>query len=334
MRIVQYQFVVKTAILSASVFMLLTSNAIRSADEDPLTALRDQDRTTLFYPGKNSNMVFAASFVMTTKGWVDPAQGLQMDTCRAIWDGQSYFAKITSDYEHAPVFRTSGSPYNGPINYNPEGKLVVWRSASRYIAFTSNQNDVVETTVCHEVSSRGTIVGVHTNTSLYRYQIGNHDSIYMIDQLFMATGRGIAKHLKEIVKARLPADGSPLLELACKGTYANSAGMWKLSCDLELGYLIREAAFTYDGTDKPVLTISNAGLVECAGLTLAKTGVFRSAPIEAQFQVLGLKCLDSSGFITNAIRAEALERINADLPRGRSRINDYRGAKPKVMSVE
>ena len=79
----------------------------------------------------------------------------------------------------------------------------------------------------------------------------------------------------------------------------------------------------------------SSGLIECHGLTIAKSGVFRAGTYEAQFQVLSLKRIDLSKPNANPLRKEVLDRVTAPLPPGKSEVIDYRGRTPiRIPTVE
>ncbi|MBI4026653.1 MAG: hypothetical protein HY360_16845 [Verrucomicrobia bacterium] len=306
-----------------------------ATESNPMLVMQKQD--CILTPGMNqaTNRQLIVSFIMTKPHHFGPAQGLQVDTCRAVWTSGICVIKIMSDYEHGPVFRPIGTRGYAEYDYSTKGELIVWRSAQKHIIFSKDKNDMIEKSNSYKVNSNGAVVSTNTVTQLYRYSIGSRDSIYMFDQLLLACGRGFSHHLSEWVANKSRELDTNMESLEFNGSHGKSLkGRWVMTCQRTLGFLVRECNFYVAGLEKPVLTVANSGVIECAELSLAKTGVFRYGDHEAQCEVLDFEQVDPSNAGAIALRNEVVNQVNADLPRGESEIIDFRGSKARRMSVE
>jgi hypothetical protein len=240
--------------------------------------------------------------------------------------------KITNEYEHPPVFHPVGALGSRPIDYDSDSNLIVWRSLERYVLFTKEDNRVRENFATYKVSPAGTIVSTTRYETEERYLVGNLESVYIFDQLRLATGRGFAHHLTAITRKEETSLSTNTRKLEASGTFAESfKGKWGISVDEAEDYLIREARFPVDGADKPFVVVTNSGLVECLGMKIAASGMLRLGPYQANFEVKSLKRLDSE---FDSRYAEIIKHVNAPLPPGNSEIIDRREGKPKRILVK
>jgi len=165
------------------------------------------------------------SFVMSMNGDpFDPNQGRVFMDCKATWTTEGSFAmKITNYYEHPPVFALLGSGNYGPIDYDEDGNLIIWRSLEKYILSEPDRNDSIEKIKSFFVAPNSNLVDKGgTQTLLHRFPIGSRDNMYQFNQFQLAIGQGFSRHLGTVTSIKILSSG--LMKVTSQGSHGSVLG--------------------------------------------------------------------------------------------------------------
>jgi len=277
----------------------------------------------------------AISFIMITSHPWDRAQGAQTNYCEVAWVSNTCVMKVRIEYEHAPVFQPVGILDYRPLDYDAAGNLIVWRSLDKYVVYDPGRNDVREEQATLKISPEGAIVSSNRYTHVYHYPLGRTDGLYPLEQLRLATGRGFGRHLGEITSGGGTQPEPAPQRLKGAGSFGGGLrGQWSLVYDTANDGLMREGAFTSEGSPTPSLVITNSGVVECPGFRIAASGTYTFGHYQARFRVTALRRTDLQEPGSLALQREVLERLDAPLPPGNAGIVDFRKSPPERTSVK
>ena len=205
----------------------------------------------------------------------DLGQGTAIKTCQVTNDGASQALKCDYRYPRDPVYRASDVLGYGPVDYDLNSNLILWRETKKHgLSAADNNSSYVELDM-HRVDKAGGVIEKISYVQLQRYRPGDADNLYEISHIFMALGGGFSEHLERITETKALRSGS--LHVVAQGSYGPTLrGTWKLVVDPEADYLVQNASFVKDGTSEPLLTFESSGIFRAAGVpALARRGVMR-----------------------------------------------------------
>lgn len=261
----------------------------------------------------------------------DPNQGMVFSDCRATWGVDGCFViKMINHYEHPPVFAKPGTKGYGPIDYDGEGRLVVWRALERYALSSSSRNELAEVYDVLMVDPNGQITAGDRIVMLHRYPPSDVPGWYQFKKYELPMGRGFSRYLGTVTIVE--EKGDSMVETGADGTYGKTLhGSWKLTTEGGTDHLVRKATFRLDGETKAFIEVSSSGLVEKSGVKLAKRGVFRAPTVnvEVSLEVEDISRVDG----INRVYEEVISMLDGPLPKG-SQILDWRGEETVITSVQ
>ena len=190
------------------------------------------------------------------------------------WTNGYCVLSISYRYDHNPVFR-------------PRSRKELDRSGNRRMSrpswigavFGCQRNESRQELVWYVIRPDAGVESTNSLTAVEKYQDRRlNNSMFLFDRFCNTTGRGYARYLNQITSRsdRLgTGDSSSVEALGYYSTWFD--GRWRLNCQQASGkvYLAREVSFTPKGWDKPLLSVTNSGSIECPGLTIAASGVVR-----------------------------------------------------------
>ena len=225
----------KTTVKVFSVLILLAcSTQAHETGADVLRSLREIDNAVgLRQTG--SNQVLLVSFVMKVKTRWKPtdSQGAEIRYCDAAVDKDFCAIKMKIEYEHPPVFYSIGTHHYTAGDYDNDGRLIVFCSSEKYYIYNSKKNQVRDETYSLRVNPDGNVVRTSPFTMIYKYAIGNAQSVYLIEQLSLATGRGFARFLNDLTPAKEQNPSGKLLKMEGSGHFGEpSPGKWQIESEV------------------------------------------------------------------------------------------------------
>jgi hypothetical protein len=275
---------------------------------------------------------FTTSFLMSKNARLfHPEQGIVVMDCNATWTPDGSFAmKAVYYYEkEIPVYVPPELGRYKSIEYDSDGNLIVRRILQRYFLSSPDRDETLEKIKSFFVSPDGKLTGKGgSNTILHRYPVGSPETTFRLKQFELATGIGFSKYLSTPKAVKSLSSG--LTELTAEGSYGKSKGNWKLTLDPNSDYIVREAIFTGEKTNRDLIVVASSGSVANDVLIVAKHGILKHANhLELNIEVRSIyKVTDP-----NHLFDEVLSRLDSPLPAGAA-IYDLRGEKPVVTTVE
>jgi hypothetical protein len=275
---------------------------------------------------------FATSFVMSKNANLsDPNQGAVMMDCQATWapDGSSAVKLVYYYEKEIPVYSPPDSGQYSSIEYDTDRNLIVWRNIERYTLSLPDRNEALEKIKSFFVNPQGKLTDKgRSNTILYRYPVGSPETTFHLKQFELMTGIGFSKYLStpKVVKSL----SSGLIELTAEGSFAQGKGNWKLTLDPNSNYIVRDAVFTADKTNRDLIIVVTSGTVINDGLMVANHGMLKYPRLlELNVEVGRISSVTGP----NQLFEEVISRLDTPLPPGAA-IYDFRGEKPVVTTVE
>ncbi len=253
-------------------------------------------------------------------------EGAEHLRCEAIWTNGFCVLSISYRYDHDPVFR-------------PRSRKELDRSGNRRMSrpswigavFGCQRNESRQELVWYVIRPDAGVESTNSSTAVEKYKIGDRNSMFLFDRFCNTTGRGYARYLNQITSRshRLGSgDSSSVEALGYYSTWFD--GRWRLNCQQASGHLAREVSFTPKGWDKPLLSVTNSGSIECPGLTIAASGAETySGTLRTDIQVLSLTNFSSSD-VVNSECARMLAPMDEPVPPGKMHILDRRGPVTKM----
>jgi len=274
--------------------------------------------------GMTDASAYEISFAMTTQSTMfDPNQGLVFADCIARWMSDGTFVmKTTYCYEHPPVFARAGTRRYTPSDFDKSGNLLVSRPLEKYIFFSRDRSETVETSRSYFVDPNSALVDKGgAQVIMRRFPPGDRTYTYELNQFQLATGRGLSRHLGAI--RSIESISSGMKRVVSEGSFGEGIprGSWRLIIDPNSGYIVRNAVFTPADHESPLVEVATEGTIAQDEISLARYGTFKYANLLEV--VVGVGSVSRvSG--PNEVYREVLSKLNSPLPLG-SEIMDLRG---------
>jgi hypothetical protein len=295
---------------------------VRSS-HDIIAAFQQADSTTLnpSAPGA-PNAAFLASVAVTHRIPTLTTQKTvtMVGHCDMLWADGLCAMKLVTAEDHDPVYSISSNA----------GETSPTRLRSMLVLFTAQRNEVREVMGSYTRKLNGTVV-TNERTHLTKLRVGNRNDkgMSIFEQFRLATGRGFGSHLLHNVTQVPGASPGSLGRLEVLGKYAGIPGTWDIQYEADADNLVRGASFAREQEQKPFLTTTNAGIVECSGLKIAASGAYISHNYQASFRVLSLTNVTSADEAFTSRYKAVVEALDSPLAAD-SVVLDERGPMTKT----
>jgi hypothetical protein len=300
--------------------------SMRADDVIPLVMQQDNRLFLKQAPVRNSGFAVLFSMVSPDLLGSNPNTNITGNCCVFL---MSSSIAITTEYQFRmpPKKTTAGmsSFYDAEGNFHESIPILqqvissaeINRVLNKYISVTLNTNWVLESSNHYLIEEI--------------YPVGDRQSTPVSEQLFWAVGRGFSSLFENVLATGKidPATHARYVEIG--GTFARLKGKWNVSLDTAADNLVHEAHFSPEGSDKPTLSITNSGVVECGGVKIAQVGMFDYYGYKILFEVKNFTQFDPGA---DPQFVKVLENFQEPLPPGQSEIMDRCKKAPERISVK
>lgn len=240
---------------------------------------------------------------------------------------------ITSTFSSHPVFRPTGTPGYQDMDYDDQDNLILWRSLEKKVLSDRETNRVYDVQELNRVSPESQALEKTRHTQVYEYAPGNLDSIFEVQQMEAASGRGFSKHIERLKDVEIDAWGN--LRLHAAGDFGKGrTGEWRLAYNPKNDYLVSEADLWVANLDRPAVRIITHGTPFTKnGFTFASKGTIRFARSGGQEYRVEFSLLDYLPGKPDRDQLRSLLEIAKPVPPG-IEVVDYTGPVPRRYKVD
>ena len=186
-----------------------------------------------------------------------PEQGMMDARVQLATDGAAWAMLQESRYRSDPQYRPAGGEYQA-AEYDREGNLLVWRD-TRIQAYIGSDlaGNRTELTLYRVTPSNQVAAMEEGAPAVLLVAPADASDFINVKYLLWAAGRGFGREVHDLLGSAAKADGA--VELTASGAVGNVGGTWRIAVDPANAYLAREATFTADGHDRPLVVCRTTG---------------------------------------------------------------------------
>lgn len=186
-----------------------------------------------------------------------PEQGTVTLSTRLTRDGESWGMVQTSAYHADPVYHENRPPYTDQ-DYDGDGNLLVWRDmAVQTFVGPEAAGSRTELELTRVAPGNRVIEVIEGAPSVLLFAPGEHRDFVNFGYLLWAAGRGVAREFEDVLQVQSKPGGP--LRVEATGSLGDVHGTWTASFDPDEAYLTREARFTVDGRNEPMVILRTEG---------------------------------------------------------------------------
>lgn len=285
--------------------------------EEPPRSVRPALRAEGF--GAPLKLTATATVTNEDEPCFDLADPTSTDVVTVSVDGAVKVLSSQRFYLQAPTYRAPQSERSREIDYDEQGRLLVWRSLATERLVTPERNDALSTLRLFRVEPGGEVrPEATTHRQLRRFQ---GSILSEVDLVLLALGSGYSSYLRQApVIEKL---GGRTMVKAAGSLGADLTGSWELTLDEADDGIVRKARFRSEGERPQILEINTRGTMENGGVRLAREGEVKLGREEEWTRIV-VRLESVSPHFDEALLQDVSGSLSRPLP-FRSEILDLRG---------